>query len=85
MSDFISELRQRVAEAQRELAEAQLSGDDYQVQVSLGQIESFAQLAAANHVPLDGVEESLAAHGLSSPPYARVLDLTPGRLNSSPS
>ena len=80
MDDFISELRQRVAEAQRELAEAQLSGDDYQVQVSLGQIESFAQIAAANHVPLDGVEESLAAHGLATPAYGRVLDLTSQRL-----
>jgi hypothetical protein len=85
MSDFISELRQRVVEAQHELAEAQRSGDDYQVQVSLGQIEAFAQIAAANHVPLDGVEESLAAYGLGTPGRNRVLDLTSSQPNSCPS
>jgi hypothetical protein len=67
MSDFTSELRQRVAEAQHSLAEARETGDDYQVQVSLGQIESLARLAADNQVSVEGVAESLAAHGLTTP------------------
>jgi hypothetical protein len=67
MSDFTSELRQRVAEAQRSLVEARETGDDYLVQLSLGQIESLARLAVDNQVSLDGVEESLAAYGLATP------------------
>jgi hypothetical protein len=69
MSDFTSELRQRLAEAQGSLAEARETGDDYQVQVSLGQIESLARLAVDNHVIVEGVAESLAAHGLTTPGY----------------
>jgi alpha-D-ribose 1-methylphosphonate 5-triphosphate synthase subunit PhnI len=67
MSDFTSELRQRAAEAQRSLAEARETGDDYLLQLSLGQIESLARLAVDNQVSLDGIEESLAAHGLATP------------------
>ena len=78
MSDFTTELRQRVAEAQQALAEARECGDDYLVQLSLGQIESFARLAAENHVTLDGVEESLAAHGLRPPgPHRAISHASP--------
>jgi hypothetical protein len=86
MSDFSSELRQRVAEAQQALAEAHESGDDYQVQLSLGQIESFARLAAENHVALVGVEESLAPYGLVAPGAGRslMINLTDRRLDISP-
>ena len=65
MSDFSTELRQRVVEAQRSLAEARETGDDYLVQLSLGQIESLARLATDNQVSVDGVAESLAPYGLA--------------------
>jgi hypothetical protein len=84
MSDFTSELRQRVAEAQRSLAEARESGDDYLVRLSLGQIESLARLAAENQVTVDGVEESLAAHGLATPGAGlpRVVELPASRIDA---
>ena len=65
MSDFSTELRQRVAEAQRSLAEARESGDDYLVQLTLGTIQSLARLATDNQVSVDGVAESLAPYGLA--------------------
>ena len=92
MSDFTSALRQRVVEAQRSLVEARETGDDYLVQLSLGQIESLARLAAENQVTVDGIEESLAPYGLSMPTNPAtagrsghgVVDLDPSRLNVSP-
>ena len=86
MSDFSTELRQRVAQAQRSLVEARENGDDYLVRMTLGDIESLARLAAENHVQVDGVEESLSAHGLSGPQTGqhRVIDLTGSRSDVSP-
>jgi hypothetical protein len=57
MSEFTAEIRQRVAEAQSELAEARANGDDYLVQLSLGQLESLVRVAAEHYVLLEGVEE----------------------------
>jgi hypothetical protein len=65
MSDFSTELRLRVAEAQRSLAEASEADDDYLVQLSLGTIQSLARLATDNQVRVDGVAESLAPYGLA--------------------
>jgi len=63
MSDFSTELRLRVSEALDSLGEARESGDDYQVQLSLGQIESLTRLASENQIDLDGLSESLAPYG----------------------
>jgi hypothetical protein len=65
MSDFSTELRLRVSEALRSLVEAKETGDDYELRLSLGQIESLTRLASDNHIPLDGLSESLAAYGLA--------------------
>jgi hypothetical protein len=65
MDDFSRELRLRVTEAQRSLAEARETGDDYLVQLSLGQIESLARIATDNQVSVDGLTESLAHYGLA--------------------
>ena len=65
MSDFSTELRQRVVEAQSSLAEARETGDDYLVQLSLGLIESLARLATENQITVDGVAESLAPYRLT--------------------
>jgi hypothetical protein len=65
MDDFSKELRLRVTEAQRSLAEARETGDDYLVQLSLGQIESRARLATDNQISVDGLAETLAPYGLA--------------------
>jgi len=54
MSDFSTELRLRIGEAQRALVEAHETDDDYLVRLSLGQIESLTRLAEDNQVHLDG-------------------------------
>jgi hypothetical protein len=55
MSGFASEVRDRVIEARRSLAEAQASGDDYLAGVRVGELESLARLASENGVDLDAV------------------------------
>ena len=65
MSDFSTELRQRVVEAQRSLAEARETGDDYLVQLTLGTMESLARLARDNQISVDGVHEALAPYRLA--------------------
>lgn len=67
MQEFHSQIRQRAEEAQRSLAEARESGDDYLVEIRLGEMESLARIAADHEVPLDGLTESLAAHGRRPP------------------
>ena len=75
MTDFNTEIRQRAAETQRSLREARAAGDDYLVEVHLGEMESLARIAAEHHVTLDGVEEDLAAHGLPTPaPGVQLAD-----------
>jgi hypothetical protein len=65
MSDFSTELRLRLVEAQRSLAEAREAGDLYLTQLALGQIESLARLATDNQISVDGVAESLAPYDLA--------------------
>jgi hypothetical protein len=65
MSDFSTELRLRVSEALGSLVEAKETGDDYELRLSLGQIESLTRLASDNQITLDGLSESLAAYGLA--------------------
>jgi hypothetical protein len=67
MSEFVAQIRGRAAEALTWLREAQASGDEYLVNVSLDQIESIARVAADHQITLDGVAESLSAYGLTVP------------------
>ncbi|GAB3280422.1 hypothetical protein [Kineosporia babensis] len=67
MSEFVAQIRGRAAEALSWLQEAQNSGDEYLVNVSLDQIESIARVAADHSITLEGVAESLSAYGLSVP------------------
>jgi hypothetical protein len=46
MSEFHSEIRDRMAAARRSLAEARDDSDDYLVQVRLGELESLERLAS---------------------------------------
>ena len=72
MSEFVAQIRGRAAEALTWLRQAQDSGDEYLVNVSLGQIESIARVAADHHVSLEGVAESLSAYGLAVPQGGRA-------------
>ncbi|GAA3639513.1 hypothetical protein GCM10022223_68200 [Kineosporia mesophila] len=67
MSEFVAQIRGRAEEALTWLQQAQASGDEYLVNVSLDQIESIARVAADHQIPLEGLAESLSAYGLPVP------------------
>lgn len=67
MSEFVAQIRGRAAEALTWLREAQDSGDEYLVNVSLDQIESIARVAADHSITLEGVAETMSAYGLATP------------------
>jgi hypothetical protein len=46
LSEFAHEIETRLATARRSLDEARVDGDDYLIQVRLGEIESLERLAA---------------------------------------
>jgi hypothetical protein len=48
MSEFQQEIQARLASVQKSLAEARLEGDDYLVQVHLGELESLERIADDN-------------------------------------
>ncbi len=77
MSEFRSEISSRVRQVQAELEHAAAEGDDHLVQVSLGQLESLARIAAEHEVPLDGVDEALSRYGLPTPAAGLSLVLPP--------
>jgi hypothetical protein len=61
MTEFVDQMRERVSEALRDLAEARLAGDDYRAQVHTGELESFARLAAENGISVPELEGFQAA------------------------
>lgn len=67
MSEFRSEISNRIAETRDGLSAAAATGDDYLVEVRLGELESLARIAAEHDLPLDGVEQDLASYGLPTP------------------
>jgi hypothetical protein len=67
VTDFNTALTRRIAEARRALTEARLAGEDYLVDVRLGELESMARVAAEHGVQVEGLAESLAEHGLCAP------------------
>jgi hypothetical protein len=67
LTEFGSELRRRIQQTVTDLADARASGDDYLVEVRLGELESLARVAAEHGITVDGVEESLSRHGLATP------------------
>ena len=64
MSEFHSEISSRIDRVKGDLARGAADGDDYLVEVSLGELESLARIAVEHDVPLDGVDEALATYGL---------------------
>jgi hypothetical protein len=67
VSEFRTEINNRIAQARGDLSEAAATGDDYLVELSLGALESLARIAVEHDLPIDGVEEDLASYGLPTP------------------
>jgi hypothetical protein len=67
VTEFHNEIQKRAVEARQSLAEARAAGDDYLAGIRLGEMQSLARIAAEHGVVLEGVAESLAAHGLPTP------------------
>ncbi|HVN12215.1 MAG TPA: hypothetical protein VMT69_08980 [Kineosporiaceae bacterium] len=72
MSDFHHEISHRIAQVRGDLSSAAEAGDDYLVEVHLGELESLARIAADHDVSIDGVGEALAAYGPASPAQGRL-------------
>jgi hypothetical protein len=77
VSEFRTEISNRIAQARGDLSEAAATGDDYLVELSLGALESLARIALEHDLPIDGVEEDLASYGLPTP--ARGLPQLPAQ------
>ena len=77
MTHFGSEIRQRIATARADLVAAHEADDDYGVEVTLGELQSLARVAADHGIVVDGVEAALASHGLPTPAAGmpRLIDV----------
>jgi hypothetical protein len=64
MSEFATELAGRAQEAIASLQEAEAAGDDYLVEVRVGELQSLSRLADDHEVELPQVGEALARHGV---------------------
>lgn len=73
MSEFRSEINSRIDRVKGDLARGVADGDDYLVEVSLGELESLARIAVEHDLPVDGVDEALAPYGLRTPPAGLPL------------
>jgi hypothetical protein len=67
VSDFRTQISNRIAQTRGDLSLAAAAGDDYLVEVSLGELESLARIAVEHDLPIDGAEEDLASYGLPTP------------------
>ena len=76
MSAFASELAGRAHEAVASLIEAEAAGDDYLVEVRVGELQSLSRLADDHDVQLPPqVGDALSRHGL--PTELRLPDGEP--------
>ena len=73
MSEFRSEISSRIDRVKGDLAQGAADGDDYLVEVSLGELESLARIAMEHDVPVDGLDETLAPYGLRTPASGLAL------------
>jgi hypothetical protein len=62
MSEFASEIAERVAQASTSLEDARSEGDDYLVDVRIGELEELARVAADHDVEVPGLQETIAAN-----------------------
>jgi hypothetical protein len=57
MTEFHAQLRARAIEAVNDLTAAQVSGDDYSVEVHLADLENIARIAREHGVSLPELDE----------------------------
>ena len=77
VTQFDATISTRILAATRALDEARSAGDDYLADVHLGELESLARVAADHGLVLEGVAETLAAYGITTPSAGvHVVDLT---------
>ncbi len=67
VTQFDATVNERVAQARKALDEARSAGDDYLSDVHLGELESLARVAAEHGIRVEGLDETLAAHGMATP------------------
>jgi hypothetical protein len=65
VSEFRSEISNRIAQARGDLSQAAAAGDDYLVELSLGRLESLTRIAVEHDLPIEGAAEDLASYGLA--------------------
>jgi hypothetical protein len=70
VAGFRQEISNRVADLERRLDEADRTGDDYLVEVHLGELESMVRLAADHGITLDGASQVFARYGRGGPDLA---------------
>jgi hypothetical protein len=77
VTEFQNHIHSRIAETRENLRLAREADEPYLVEVRLGELESLARLAADHDLVVEGVSESLAEYGLSTPAVGlpAVLDL----------
>jgi hypothetical protein len=81
VTEFKNHISSRIAETREGLRQAQEADEPYLVEVRLGELESLARIAADHGLVVEGVSESLAAYGLSTPAVGMptMLDLGPAQ------
>jgi putative N-acetylmannosamine-6-phosphate epimerase len=77
VTQFDATISQRIQDARKALDEARGDGDDYLADIRLGELESLARVAAEHGILVEGVAETLAGYGLSTPAagVTRVVDV----------
>jgi hypothetical protein len=73
VSDFRRVISNRIAQTRGELSRAEQIGDDYLLEVHLGELEALARIAAEHDVAVDGVADALASYGLPPPAGSRAV------------
>jgi hypothetical protein len=67
VTQFDATINNRIQTARTALDEARSEGDDYLVDIRLGELESLARVAADHGIQVDGVAETLAGYGITTP------------------
>lgn len=67
MTGFHHEINTRIAAVRENLRQAVQGDEPFLVDVHVGELESLARLAADHGITVDGLPETLARHGVTTP------------------
>jgi hypothetical protein len=67
VTQFDATINNRILDARRAIDEARSEGDDYLVEIRLGELESLARVAVEHGIHVEGVAETLAGYGIVTP------------------